>query len=71
MAKLIVKDGCIGCQACVASLTPEEAKIAEKYIKVGDDGLMHGTNTEIQGDAEMAVCKKMVEACVQLVLEIR
>jgi ferredoxin len=71
MAKKIkVKEGCVGCQACLAVLSEDEQNILEKYMVVGDDMLMKSTGKSTDDEKEIEIMEKAANACPTAIIEI-
>jgi len=66
--KVVINEGCIGCHACIAVLTEEEKKIAQKYIVQKDNNLMKSTGKEVDLPEDKKVIKKMKDACPMSVI---
>lgn len=71
MAKKIeVKEGCVGCQACLAVLTADEQEIIKKFMVVGDDMLMKSTGESTDDEKEIEIMRKAAEACPTMIIKI-
>ncbi|MBN1374500.1 hypothetical protein JW962_04185 [Candidatus Dojkabacteria bacterium] len=55
---------CLGCQACLA------VEGAEKYLKIGDDGLMKSTGAVATTEEEKTLLEKIAAACPASVIKI-
>ena len=68
--KIIINEGCVGCLACVSGLSDSEKQVIDKFMKVGDDGLMHSTDVSTDDPAEIELMEKVAGTCPMGVIEV-
>ncbi len=68
--KIVINEGCVGCLACVSSLSDSEKEIIDKFMHVGDDGLMHSTGASTDDPAEIEIMEKVAGTCPMGVIEV-
>lgn len=68
--KMVINEGCVGCLACVSGLSDSEKQIIDKFMKLGDDGLMRSTDGSTDDPGEIELMEKVVGTCPMGVMEV-